>query len=91
MTLNERENQLKEYQTKGDQASQEIQDLRNALEEKNSKEKQLNDSINSLKQDFEKQIQSLKTQITQLENQSLSLFSLALHQSILFSRSNKHQ
>jgi uncharacterized coiled-coil DUF342 family protein len=91
MTLNERESQLKEYQTKGDQASQEIQDLRNALEEKNSKEKQLNDSINSLKQDFEKQIQSLKTQITQLENQSLYFSSLVLHQSILFSRSNKHQ
>jgi chromosome segregation ATPase len=82
MTSNEREihyeNQIKEYQTKRDQAVREIQDLRNELtrlqEEKTSNEKQLNESINSLKQDFEKQIQYFNTKITELENQSLFLF-----------------
>jgi uncharacterized protein YeeX (DUF496 family) len=78
MALNEREThyetQIKEYQTKRDQAAREAQDLRTELtklqEEKSSNEKQLNDTINSLKQDFEKQIQSYQTQITQLEDQS---------------------
>ncbi len=82
MALNEREihyeTQIKEYQTKRDQAVREIQDLRTELakfqEEKSLNEKQLNDSINTLKQDFEKQIQSYKTQINELENQSLFLY-----------------
>jgi chromosome segregation ATPase len=65
---------MKEYQTKGDQANREIQDLRNALEEKNVKEKQLNDSIDTLKRDLE----NLKTQITELEKQSLYFFLLSL-------------
>jgi chromosome segregation ATPase len=85
MALNEREShyeiQIKEYQTKRDQAVREIQDLRNELiklqEEKSSNEKQLNDLINSLKQDFEKQIQSFKTQITELQHQSLFFFSFS--------------
>ncbi len=76
MALNEREshyeNQIKEYQAKRDQASREIQDLRNELtkfqEEKSVIEKQSIDT----KEDFEKQIQSLKTQITDLETQSTS-------------------
>ena len=78
MALNEREThyetQIKEYQTKRDQAVRETQDLRTELtklqEEKTSNDKQLNDAINSLKQDFEKQIQSYQTQITELEDQS---------------------
>ncbi|CAF1284245.1 unnamed protein product [Rotaria sordida] len=78
MALNEREAhyemQIKEYQTKRDQAIRETQDLRNELtklqEEKTSNEKQLNDSINKLKQDFEKQIESSQIQITELENQN---------------------
>ena len=81
MTLNKREshyeNQIKELQTKRDQAIRESQDIRNELnklqEDKTSIEKQLNETINSLKQDFEKQIQSFQTQITELENQSLCL------------------
>ena len=66
MALNEREThyetQIKEYQTKRDQAVRETQDLRAELtklqEDKTSHEHQLTDSINTLKQDFEKQIQS---------------------------------
>ncbi|CAF4743492.1 unnamed protein product [Rotaria sp. Silwood1] len=78
MALNEREThyemQIKEYQSKRDQAIRETQDLRNELtklqEEKTSNEQQLNDSINKLKQDFEKQIESFRIQITELENQN---------------------
>lgn len=78
MALNEREThyetQIKEYQNKRDQAAREAQDLRTELtkvqEEKSSNEKQLNDTINSLKQDFEKEIHSYQTQITELEDQS---------------------
>ena len=75
MALNDRETyyetQIKEYQVKRDQAVRETQDLRNELnqlqEEKVSNEKQLNDEINNIKQDFEKQL-------IELENQSLCLF-----------------
>ncbi len=78
MALNEREthyeSQIKEYQTKRDQAARDTQDFRTELtkvqEEKSSNEKQLNDTINSLKQDLEKEIQSYQTQITELEDQS---------------------
>jgi septal ring factor EnvC (AmiA/AmiB activator) len=98
MALNEREihyeTQIKEYQTKRDQAVREIQDLRTELakfqEEKSLNEKQLNDSINTLKQDFEKQIQSYKTQINELENQSLFLY-LCFFYTIRLYRSNKNQ
>jgi septal ring factor EnvC (AmiA/AmiB activator) len=77
MALNEREThyetQIKEYQSKRDQAIRETQDLRTELtklkEEKTSNEKHLNETLNSSKQDFEKQIQSYQTQITELENQ----------------------
>jgi len=101
MGSNEREihyeNQIKEYQTKRDQAVREIQDLRNELtrlqEEKTSNEKQLNESINSLKQDFEKQIQYFNTKITELENQSLFLFVsiYILNNPFSFYRSNKNK
>ena len=68
---------INEYHTNRDQGILEMQDLRSELvklqEEKIANETQLNDSINRLKQDFEKQINSLKTQITELENQSLCL------------------
>ena len=75
MALNDREThyetQIKEYQVKRDQAVRETQDLRNELnqlqEEKVSNEKQLNDEINNIKQDFEKQL-------IELENKSLCLF-----------------
>lgn len=84
MALNEREThyeqQIKEYQNKRDQAVRETQDLRTELtkvqEEKACSEKQLNDSLNSIKQDFEQQIQTLKTQITELESQSLFIYFL---------------
>ena len=56
--LNERESQ---YEAR----IKEIEDLRKAFEEKTSKENQLNE------QEFEQQSQSLKTKITELENQSL--------------------
>ncbi|CAF2613624.1 unnamed protein product [Rotaria sp. Silwood2] len=78
MALNDREAhyemQIKEYQSKRDQAIRETQDLRNELtklqEEKTSTEQNLNDSLNKLKQDFEKQSDSFQKQITELENQN---------------------
>ncbi len=87
MALNEREThyeiQIKEYQTKRDQAVRETQDLRNEFiklqEEKTSNEKQLNDSINTLKQDFEKQIQSFQTQFTDKDEQ-IKEYQLKLNQ-----------
>lgn len=83
------ETQIKEFQTKADQASQEIQELRKALEEKTSQEKQLNESLRSSKQDYEQQILTLKTLITELETQSLFIYSFYFRQSIVSIRSNE--
>jgi septal ring factor EnvC (AmiA/AmiB activator) len=60
--VNEREDQyksqIKEYQIKNDQAAREIQDLRSELtklqQEKTDNENELNKTVNTLKQEFEK-------------------------------------
>ena len=88
MALNDREThyeaQIKEYQTKRDQAVRETQDLRNELT-KLQEEKAANDTqLSASKQDLEKQIHSFTTQINDLQNQSTSL-SLSQHVIVSFS------
>jgi phage host-nuclease inhibitor protein Gam len=74
MALNEREahyeSQIKEYPIKREQSLLEIQDLQTKLtelqEEKTTNENQLNETINTLKQDYEAQYKELQTELDEL-------------------------
>jgi phage host-nuclease inhibitor protein Gam len=74
MALNEREahyqSQIKEYQIKREQSLLEIQDLQTKLtklqEEKTMNENQLNETINTLKQDYEAQYKELQIELDEL-------------------------
>jgi DNA repair exonuclease SbcCD ATPase subunit len=88
--LNERESryeqQIKEYQTKLDQSNHDLQNIQSELtklqEEKVYNEKKSNDIINSLKQDHERQYETLKTELTELQDRGLmilnSFFSISV-------------
>jgi phage host-nuclease inhibitor protein Gam len=77
MALNEREahyqSQIKEYQIKREQSLLEIQDLQTKLtelqKEKTTNENQLNETINTLKQDYEAQYKELQTELDELNEQ----------------------
>ncbi len=66
------EQQIKEYQSNIDQASRETEKVRTELkqihEENLSKEKQTNDLINTLKQDYEKQGEKLQQELIELKD-----------------------
>jgi len=84
-TLNEREShykqQIQDYENKLEQSIHDIQTIQSELtklqEEKISNEKKSNDTINTLKQDYERQYEILKTELTELKDRGLLvLFSL---------------
>ncbi|CAF3799451.1 unnamed protein product [Rotaria sp. Silwood1] len=77
-TFNEREShyeqQIKDYQNKLDQSTHEIQTIQSELiklqEEKTFNEKKSIDTINTLKQDYERQYEILKTELTELRDRN---------------------
>lgn len=81
-TLHEREShyeqEIKEYQSKLDQSTNQIQDIQAQLtelqEEKSINEKKSSDTINTLKQDYERQYEILKTELAELQDRGLIYF-----------------
>ncbi|CAF2768032.1 unnamed protein product [Rotaria sp. Silwood2] len=76
MTLSQRESyyegQIKEYENNLNQAMHETQNIQNELvkleEEKKMHDNKSNNTINSLKQDYEKQYEILKSQLAELQH-----------------------
>jgi predicted nucleic acid-binding Zn-ribbon protein len=95
MALNEREvryqSQIEEYQAQNDQSLLQIQNLQSELtklqEEKTNIETQLNETINTLKHDHEKQYKELESEIDELnERGRLVHFFISLNFNFCFLR-----
>jgi chromosome segregation ATPase len=90
MTLGHRESQyekqIKEYENNLNQATRNTEnmqaELANLAQEKASHDKKSNNTIESLKQDYERQYEMLKSQLTELQDRGLinlrSFISLSL-------------
>jgi len=80
MTLNQRESvyekQMQEYENNLNQATRQTESIQSELakleEEKLSHEIKSNNIINSIKQDYERQYEMLRTQLLELQDQGLN-------------------